>query len=105
MAKNKVTSTEMVRTALTELGPDAKPLAIQQFIKERFNGKELSTTIISNYKSVMKRKGGGKRKGGPGRPPKSAGGGSIAIQDLEAFQTIVRKMGAENVKKLLSLMG
>lgn len=104
MAKNKVTSTEMVRTALAELGPDAKPLAIQQFIKERYNGKELSTTIISNYKSVMKRKGG-KRKGGPGRPPKSAGGGSIAIKDIEALKALVEKMGAGSVKALLGIMG
>ena len=109
MAKNKITIVEMVKSALAELGPDAKPLAIQDNIKTKY-GKELSTTIISNYKSVMKKKAGGggtKRKGGPGRPPKSAsaGSGSIAIQDIEAMKALVERMGAASVKALLTIMG
>ena len=105
MAKNKVTIVSMVRSALEELGPDAKPLAIQDNIKTKF-GKELSTTIISNYKSNMKKNAGGvKKKGGPGRPPKSATAGSIAIQDIEALKALVEKMGAASVKALLSIMG
>jgi hypothetical protein len=106
MAKNKITIVQMVKSALEELGPDAKPLAIQDNIKTKY-GKELSTTIISNYKSVMKKKaeeGGEKKKGGPGRPPKSASAGSIAIQDIEELKKLVEKMGAGSVKALLSFM-
>jgi hypothetical protein len=99
-----MTQTGMVRAALEELGADAKPLAIQEHIKTKFN-KELPTSIISNYKSVMKRKGAGNGAAGrgrrPGRPPR---GGGLQIADLEAVRALVRRLGADNVRRLVDVV-
>jgi hypothetical protein len=98
----KPTKTDMVNAALAELGADAKPLAIQEFVKSKFN-KELSTTLISNYKSVGKRKGGkagGKRRG---RPPRAASG-ALHIEDLEAVRSLVKKLGPDNVVRLVGVV-
>ncbi len=113
MAKG-VKLTDMVRAAMADLGGDAKPLAIQGFIKEKY-GKEVSTTIISNYKSVMKKKAGAGGTRGPGRPkkdgaagpgrPKASANGSIQIQDLDAIRGLVERLGAESVRKLLDYVG
>lgn len=96
----KPKQTDMVKDALSELGKDAKPLAIQAHIKGKF-GKELPTTLISNYKSVMKGKGSGS-KGKPGRPAKSSG--AIHIEDLEAVRTLVNKLGSDNVVRLVGVV-
>jgi hypothetical protein len=101
----KVTQVDMVKDALQELGGNAKPLAIQEHIKSKFN-KELSTTLISNYKSVMKRKAGGKHSAATGngrrrgRPPRASG---IHVEDLETVQALVRRLGAENVRRLVAV--
>jgi hypothetical protein len=50
-----ITKQEAVRRALAELGPDAKPLAIQGFIRDRL-GMEVKTDLISFYKKAAKKK-------------------------------------------------
>ncbi len=111
MAKSKgdsgeksVSQVDMVKKALEELGADAKPLAIQESIKANF-GKDLPTTIISNYKSVLKRKGGGAAvsvAAGRGRPTR--GSGSIHLDDLEAVRGLVSKLGADQVRRLVDVL-
>jgi hypothetical protein len=101
---------DMVRAALDELGANAKPTPIQQFIKEKFS-KDVSKIIISNYKSVMKKKGKiGKRRG---RPPgsktaapmvASAGGKGIQFQDLATVRGLVGRLGASNVRQLVDFL-
>lgn len=98
---DKPNQTEMVKTALEELGADAKPLAIQEFVKSKFN-KELSTTLISNYKSVMKKKAGNGTTGKRGRPAKGAG--AIQIEDLEVVRSLVRRLGSDNVMRLIGVV-
>lgn len=101
--EKSVSQVDMVKKALEELGADAKPLAIQESIKSNF-GKELPTTIISNYKSVLKRKGGGSSGSGRGRPRGSGGGGSIQIDDLETVRGLVSRLGADHVKRLVDVL-
>ncbi|MFO0796756.1 MAG: hypothetical protein U0804_04710 [Gemmataceae bacterium] len=101
------TQADMVRAALAELGPKAKPKAIYDFIKEKF-GREVTKGIISNYKSTMKKKGllpGGRR--GPGRPPKAAAasGETVRIDDLEAVRALVTRIGADQVARLVKVLG
>lgn len=101
---------EMVRSALAELGSNAKPTPIQEFIKSKFN-KEVSKIIISNYKSTMKKKGKlGKRRG---RPPgggkkapmaASAGGKGIQLEDLAAVRGLVGRLGANQVRQLVDVL-
>ncbi|HJZ54995.1 MAG TPA: hypothetical protein VKE74_08545 [Gemmataceae bacterium] len=99
----KMTQVDMVKAALDELGAGAKPLAIQEYVKSKFN-KDLSTTLISNYKSVMKRKaagghgtGNGRRRGRPARS------GGIHVEDLETVRGLVRKLGADQVRRLVAV--
>ena len=101
------TQADMVRAALAELGPRAKPQAIQDFIKEKFS-REVTKGIISNYKSTMKKKGLIPGRRGPGRPPKAAAaasGGSVRIDDLEAVRGLVTRIGAEQVVRLVKVLG
>ena len=91
--EKKVSQVVMVRTAIEELGEDAKPQAIQDHIKTRFN-KELAPTIISNYKSVLKRKNGGARRGN---------GGGIKVEDLQALRGLVNRLGQDQVQQLIKV--
>src|SRR5438874_1480219 len=103
MARSKggdgVSMMEMVRSALQELGGNAKPTAIQEFIKSKYN-KEISKIIISNYKSTMKKKKGGKRRGRPlgsknaVAATASAGGKGIRLEDLATVRGLVGRLGA-----------
>ena len=100
----KVTQIEMVRTAIDELGPDAKPQPMQAFIKDRFD-TELAPNIISNYKSVLKRKGGGMVGGGGGAGGKRGRKSGAQFSDLETIRGLVTRLGAEQVKKLVDVAG
>jgi len=103
---------DMVRSAIAELGANAKPTPIQEFIKAKFN-KEVSKIIISNYKSNMKKKGKvGKRSG---RPPggdrkagvlvtSSAGGKGIQLEDLAAVRGLVGRLGANQLRQLVDVL-
>src|SRR5262245_20217200 len=54
---------EAMRRALTKLGKKALPAEIQDFVKTHF-GVEMTTKVISVYKSKLV-----KKKGKPGRKP------------------------------------
>jgi hypothetical protein len=93
--EGKVTQKAMVQAALDEKGMTAGPTELAVVIKERFN-VELANGVISNYKSIIKReneKSGSKRgrKSGP------------QLSDFEAICAMVRKLGAEQVKKLVDM--
>lgn len=97
---------EMVRAALADLGAGAKPQALQDHIKAKFD-RELPKTLISNYKSTMKRKGTLAGGNGPGRPRKAAGaggGGSVHLADLEAVRGLVGRIGADGVRRLVNVL-
>jgi hypothetical protein len=86
----------MVRRAMEEIGADAKPLAMQTHIKNKY-GAELPANIISNYKSQIKRKNGS--VSGRGR---KAG---LQVEDFETVRNLVRRLGAEQVKRIVSVVG
>lgn len=104
--------TKMVMTALQELGEDAKPQAIQDYIKSKY-GKELSKTIISNYKSNMKRKGVIGAAGpaetetaapGAGRGRPQGTGNGIQVEDLEAVRGLVSRLGATQLRRVVDAL-
>ena len=86
----------MVRIALQEMGGDPKPLEMQTVIKGKY-GVELPANIISNYKSQIKRKNGG----GVGRGRR----GGLQVEDIEAIRSLVRRLGAEQVKRIAEAVG
>jgi len=96
---------DMVRGALATLGPDAKPEKIHEHILTTYN-EDLPKTIISNYKSNIKRKGEVvSTAGSPGRPGrKPAGNGEIRIDDLETVRSLVGRLGADHVRRLVDVL-
>jgi hypothetical protein len=96
--EKKPSQMAMVRAALQEVGGDPKPQELQEHIKAKFN-REIPTNIISNYKSQIKRKGGGN-----GRRGRRAGrGGGIQMGDLETVRTLVTRLGADQVRRLVAV--
>jgi hypothetical protein len=86
----------MVQDAMDAIGSDAKPLAMQTHIKSKF-GTELPANIISNYKSQIKKKNGG----GTGRGRKAG----LQVEDFETIRNLVRRLGAEQVKRIVAVVG
>jgi hypothetical protein len=94
---NAPTKAQMVRDAIDALGGDAKPMAIQDKIKELF-GIEISTGMIASYKSNMKKGGSSAASGRKG------GGGSVNVNDLEAIKSLVNRLGANQLHALINVL-
>jgi hypothetical protein len=92
----KPSQMSMVRSAMEEIGNDAKPLAMQAHIKSKF-GAELPANIISNYKSQIKRKNGAL---GPGRGRRAG----LQVEDFEAIRNLVKRLGADQVKRMVEVV-
>jgi hypothetical protein len=93
---------DMVRDAMGVLGSDAKPLAMQAHIKQKFE-KVLPTQIISNYKFQVRKQGG--TKGGRGRGRRAVTASALQIEDFEAVRGLVSRLGADQVKRLVDVVG
>ena len=101
---------EAIRRALAKLGNKAMPTEIQGFIKTNF-GVEMTTKVISVYKSKL-----AKKKGKPGRKPKEAGAvseaapqrvihESISFKDFRTVKEIRNRLGPARMRELIALMG
>ena len=93
--EKKPSQMSMVRTAMEDIGTDAKPLAMQEHIKSKF-GKELPANIISNYKSQIKRKNGGGSSSGRK--------GGLQVEDFETIRKLVRRLGPDQVKRMVEVV-
>ena len=80
------------------LGSDAKPLAMQAHIKQKFD-KVLPTQIISNYKFQV-RKHAARRPAAVAVPPRG-----LKIEDFEAVRGLVTRLGADQVKRIADVVG
>jgi hypothetical protein len=98
--EKKVSQKKMVQAALDHCGPDAKPGEMGDYIKQTFSA-DLAPNIISNYKSQIKREGS-LPSAGAGRTRK---GGSLQIEDFEVVRTLVLRLGANQVKKIVDVVG
>jgi hypothetical protein len=118
-----LTKMDAVRQALATLGKDAKPIQLQGHIRKEF-GIEMSTDHISTYKgNILRKKGGKGRRGGkkaaakPSEAPAAAPaalvpkvggrGANVAVSmgDLQALKDLVQRVGANNLRSLIDLMG
>ena len=88
--EKKPSQRSMVQAALQDLGGDPKPREMQSHIKTKF-GVDLPPNIISNYKSQIK------RKNGLGRGRR----GGLQVEDFETIRSLVRRLGADQVKRLV----
>ncbi len=98
--EKKVSQKAMVQAALEHCGWDAKPNVMQGYIKDTFEA-ELAPNIISNYKSQLKREG---RLPGGTRTRKT-GGSSLQVEDFKMIRTLVSRLGADQVKQLVDVVG
>jgi hypothetical protein len=109
---------QCVREALSELGNDAQPKDIQDFLRRKFR-LDMTTQYISTYKSGVLKEAA--RKSGIIRlptattptpataPPKAspqvaAMNGRISVEDIRAVKAVVEKIGAEAVKELADVL-
>ena|SRR5579872_3533021 len=99
--EKKVSQKKMVQSALDHCGSDAKPGEMGDYIKATF-GTELAPNIISNYKSQIKREGSLPTAGGA-KTRKS--GGMDVVHDLKTLRSLVDRLGADQVKQLVDVVG
>jgi hypothetical protein len=99
---------EGVRRALGELGYDAKPQVIQEFVKTRF-GLDMGTNMISNYKSVIIKKAAGQstlvrrpREHAASHP--APGEGGFSLDELQAVKKVADRIGADKVRQLAEVL-
>jgi hypothetical protein len=96
---------EAVRRALAALGGHATPTEVQGYIKSRFD-VDMTTKVISVYKSKMaKKKGGARRKAAGGHPPAPAAlPDAISLRDLRALKELKARHGLSRLRELLELV-
>jgi hypothetical protein len=99
-----ISKMEAVRRALAEMGKDAKPLQMKDYIKSHL-GVEMSADHISTYKSSLLRAGLGKKK--PGPKPKMASAaaqGGFSVEDVRAVKELANRIGADKVRQLAEVL-
>ena len=109
----RINKLQCVRDALGELGNDAQPKDIQDFLKRRFD-LEMNTKFIGTYKGNILRGKSGKSAimRSPAvapAPPKASSqvaamNGGISVEDIRAVKAVVEKIGAEAVKELADVL-
>jgi len=117
-----MTKLDAVRQALAALGGDAKPLAIQAYLRDRL-GMEVKTSLISVYKKDLAKKAGKKpaaqaaaarkrqAKEGTGdnkarvqpKPPAASGGkeAGIPLDDILYVKGLVGRLGPDQLHTLI----
>jgi len=109
MAKAKGTADEtekapskmgLVRQALQELGDDAKPKEIFDYVREK-HGVEIPPTMISSYKSTILGKGGD--RSGAVRLGRG-GDANVSLSDLEQVQQLIDRVGSQQLQSLIRVL-
>jgi hypothetical protein len=94
-----VNKAAVVREALAALGNDAKPGAIQEWIKANYK-VDMEATMISSYKSNELKKAGGAKSGRGGK----GGGSGDMIGDIATVSELLKKHGRSNLTKLIDAL-
>jgi len=102
-----ISKMEAMRRALAELGNNAKPLQMKDYIKSHL-GVEMSPDHISNYKSKLLKEGRTKKK--PGPKPKAAVAvarstvAAFSVDDVRAVKELADRIGSEKVRQLAEVL-
>jgi hypothetical protein len=109
MAAEKMSKMDAVRTAISELGKDASPIKIQEYVKTKFK-MDMTTAHVSNYKTTVLREKGKKPVAAPAATPvktasASAKGSEVSLTDIETVKGLVGRLGEENLKSLVGILG
>jgi hypothetical protein len=102
-----VNKMEAMRQALRELGYDAKPTQLQEYLKAE-HGINMDKTVISSYKNTLAKKAAsqsaiirqpGKRAAAP------IANSGISLEDIRAVKELADRLGADKVQKLAEVLG
>ena len=100
MAKSKSSTeqpttnkTRMVQSAMDELG-NASPKDIQNYVKDHFS-TDITTQMISSYKSNILKKTGGKV---------SMSGVSVPLRDVGILREMIERLGAKELQELIKVL-
>jgi hypothetical protein len=115
-AQGSIKKMEAVRRALSEMGNDTKPLRIQAWVKEKY-GIEMSADHVSVCKGTILRKARDKRKSAAITQPSAAQnsepreqarpapqGNAISLDDIATVKSLVGRVGADSLKKLVDVL-
>jgi hypothetical protein len=99
-----------VRRALAALGKEAKPSALQVYVKEKF-GIAMQNDQVGNYKGKLLRGEVGKKPAAKAAPtaakPAGHANGSksgIGLGDIEKVKGLVGRVGAPQLRSLIDLL-
>lgn len=107
----RINKMQCVRDALGEIGNDAQPKDIQDFLKRRFD-LDMNTKMISTYKgSILKGKSG---KSGVIRQPAARvarespkverANGGISVEEIRDVKGLADRLGAEKVRAIMGVL-
>jgi hypothetical protein len=109
----RINKRQAVREAMEGMGMDAAPAAIQSHLREKL-GLDLSTNMISSYKSQIRNQAGlqSKRRNRRGRPRMSLRGVSgvdlasddISLKDLRILKEMANRLGADRLRALFEIL-
>jgi hypothetical protein len=101
---NAISKYEAVRRALAELGPDAMPLTIKDYLKKNFH-IVMDPQNISNYKSNLKAaaKKASFRQPEP-KPVADTASGGFSLEEIQAVKAVADRIGAEKVQQLAKVL-
>jgi hypothetical protein len=99
-----ISKMEGVRRALVELGGEAKPLEIQEFLKTKF-GIQMEPNMISNYKSSVKAASKSAIIRSPAARITTKAVGGITAEDVRAVNDLVGRIGSDQVRQLAEVLG
>jgi hypothetical protein len=98
--KHAVNKSQAIRDALAQAGPDPSPTAVAKSLQAK--GIDVSPNMVSMIKGKMKT-----QKGAQGRTRVFArnGAGSFGIDDVVALRELTKKLGKENLRRLVEALG
>jgi hypothetical protein len=124
-AHDGISKQEAVRRALAELGKDAKPTRIQGWVKDEY-AIDMTTDHISTAKGQILRKARRKKRAAtkpplqqsmarkeeaepaaaqlPVRPALAPQRNGITLDDIEAVQGLVGRVGTDGLKRLIDVL-
>jgi hypothetical protein len=110
-----ISKMDAVRTAIKQLGKDAMPAKILEYVMAKF-GLEMTSAVVYNYKSVIlhakkgKKPAAAKVESAPATAAvkaasASAKGSAVSLQDLAAVKGLVGRVGEDDLKSLIGILG
>jgi len=117
-SKKKINKRVAFEEAITNLGADAKPLQLQEWIRKRY-GAVLKTSLLSTYKSTWMREQENSQRGRssssgssrsrsslvPAGGSKEHGAESATLRDIRVLREMLQRVGESQLREMLDLLG